>query len=75
MPGSHHPITSHYFTGGGITTHDGAMRSLAEVLEGWQPPSVEMTRRVDAWFAGAFADLLDVLLADPSGHPLPLDVR
>ena len=59
MPGVHPPITSHYFTRAGITTHDGAMESLADVLEGWQPPPVEMTRRVDPWFAAAFADLLD----------------
>jgi 3-methylfumaryl-CoA hydratase len=59
MPGVHHPITSDYFTRGGITAHDGAMTSLTDVLDGWEPPSVEMTRRVDPWFAGAFADLLD----------------
>jgi 3-methylfumaryl-CoA hydratase len=59
MPGSHPPITSHYFTRAGITAHDEVMTSLTDVLEGWQPPSVEMTRRVDAWFAAAFADLLD----------------
>ena len=33
--------------------------SLAELLRDWQPGSVEMTRRVDPWFAAAFADLLD----------------
>jgi 3-methylfumaryl-CoA hydratase len=59
MPGSHPPITRHYFTRAGITAHDAGMRSLTDVLEGWRPPSVEMTRRVDPWSAAAFADLLD----------------
>jgi 3-methylfumaryl-CoA hydratase len=59
MPGSHPPITSQYFTRAGITAHDEWMRSLTEVLEGWRPPSVEMSRRADPWFAEAFADLLD----------------
>jgi 3-methylfumaryl-CoA hydratase len=65
MPGSHPVITSQYFTQAGITAHDGRMSrdvaqvSLADMLEGWRPGSVEMTRRVDPWFAAAFADLLD----------------
>jgi 3-methylfumaryl-CoA hydratase len=33
--------------------------SLADALEGWRPGPVAMTRRVDPWFAEAFADLLD----------------
>jgi 3-methylfumaryl-CoA hydratase len=39
-------------------SRDVAERSLAELLQHWQPGSVEMTRRVDPWFAAAFADLL-----------------
>jgi 3-methylfumaryl-CoA hydratase len=39
-------------------SRDVAERSLAELLHGWQPGTVEMTRRVDPWFAAAFADLL-----------------
>lgn len=38
---------------------DVAQVSLADVLEGWRPEPVEMTRRVDPWFAAAFAALLD----------------
>jgi 3-methylfumaryl-CoA hydratase len=59
MPGSHPPITTHYFTRARITAHDERMGSLTDVLEGWRPPPVELTRRVDPWFAAAFADLLD----------------
>jgi 3-methylfumaryl-CoA hydratase len=44
------------------------MMSLAETLEGWRPGTVELTRRVDPWFAAAFADLLD---APPPGATLP----
>ena len=40
-------------------TRDVAQVSLTDVLKGWRPPSVEMARRVDPWFAEAFADLLD----------------
>lgn len=40
-------------------SRDVAQRSLAEELRDWKPGSVELTRRVDPWFAAAFADLLD----------------
>jgi 3-methylfumaryl-CoA hydratase len=40
-------------------SRDVAQMSLAESLGDWQPGSAEMTRRVDPWFAAAFADLLD----------------
>ena len=40
-------------------SRDVAQTSLAESLADWQPGSAEMTRRVDPWFAAAFADLLD----------------
>src|SRR5690606_33282284 len=53
------PITIDYFTRRPITAHDAGMGSLTDVLEGWQPPPVEMARRVDPWFADAFADLID----------------
>lgn len=64
MPGPHTPITSQYFTHAGITAHDEGMSdvaqgSLTDALEGWRPPPVETTRRVDPWVAEAFADLLD----------------
>jgi 3-methylfumaryl-CoA hydratase len=49
-------------------SRDVAQVSLADVLEGWRPGSVEMTRRVDPWFAAAFADLLD---APGPGAQLP----
>jgi len=49
-----------------------ATSPLAESLRGWQPPTVELSRRVDPWSAGAFAALLDT---DPpplnEGAPLP----
>jgi 3-methylfumaryl-CoA hydratase len=51
-------------------SRDVAQVSLADVLEGWQPGSVEMTRRVDPWFAAAFADLLDA--PGPVAHLPPL---
>ncbi|GAA0907622.1 FAS1-like dehydratase domain-containing protein [Pseudonocardia zijingensis] len=38
---------------------DVAQVSLTDALEGWKPDPVELTRRVDPWFAEAFADLLD----------------
>ncbi len=74
MPDRNPGITRQYFAKVGITTHDDVMSrdvaqtSLAESLEGWQPGSAEMTRRVDPWFAAAFADLLD---APPLGAALP----
>jgi len=45
---------------------------LAEALRGWQPPTVERSRRVDPWSAAAFAALLDTE-APPldEGAPLP----
>ena len=45
---------------------------LAEALRGWQPPTVERSRRVDPWSAAAFAALLDTQ-APPldEGAPLP----
>jgi 3-methylfumaryl-CoA hydratase len=42
--------------------------SLTEALHGWEPPTVERSRRVDPWAAAAFAALLDT--APPEG-PLP----
>ena len=42
--------------------------SLTEALRGWEPPTVELSRRVDPWSAAAFAALLDT--APPDG-PLP----
>jgi 3-methylfumaryl-CoA hydratase len=65
MPDRNPGITRQYFAWFGITTHDDLMSrdvaqvSLAESLADWQPGSAEMTRRVDPWFAAAFADLLD----------------
>lgn len=45
---------------------------LAESLRGWEPGTVTLTRRVDPWQAGAFADLIGI---DPpplrEGDPLP----
>jgi 3-methylfumaryl-CoA hydratase len=58
MPGPNRAIATEHFCSAGITAHDERM-SLTDVLDGWQPGSVELTRRVDPWFAGAFADLLD----------------
>ena len=40
-------------------SRDVAQVSLTDALEGWRPAPVELTRRVDPWFADAFADLLD----------------
>jgi 3-methylfumaryl-CoA hydratase len=37
------------------------MSHLAELLSDWHPGSTEMTRRVDPWPAGAFADLIGTL--------------
>ena len=42
--------------------------SLTEALGSWEPPTVELSRRVDPWSAAAFAALLDT--APPDG-PLP----
>lgn len=46
--------------------------TLTEALEGWQPGTTTMTRRVDPWTAGAFADLIGTPppALDP-GDPLP----
>ena len=46
--------------------------SLTEALRGWQPPTIERSRRVDPWSAAAFAALLDTQ-APPldEGAPLP----
>ena len=46
---------------------------LTEALRGWQPPTVELSRRVDPWSAAAFAALLDTAAAREGG-PLPADV-
>ena len=47
---------------------DAGAVSLTEALRGWEPPTVELSRRVDPWSAAAFAALLDT--APPDG-PLP----
>jgi 3-methylfumaryl-CoA hydratase len=39
-------------------SRDVAETSLEELLSDWRPGSVELTRRVDPWFAAAFADML-----------------
>jgi 3-methylfumaryl-CoA hydratase len=43
-----------------------AASPLTEALHGWQPPTVELSRRVGPWSAVAFAALLDTA-------PPPLD--
>ena len=49
-----------------------ATSPLAEALRGWQPPTVERSRRVDPWSAAAFAALLDTEApALDEGAPLP----
>ncbi|MGH3587799.1 MAG: FAS1-like dehydratase domain-containing protein, partial [Pseudonocardia sp.] len=57
---------------GGDVPETGTHGRLAAALNGWEPPTVEASRRVDPWPSAAFAALLD---ADPpvldDGAPLP----
>ncbi len=56
----------------GLVNGPADKRALADLIQGWQPGTIEMSRRVDPWPAAAFAGLVGA--PEPplqDGDPLP----